>query len=138
MSDNSFLGKGWSFPPRFDKIGKGIEVVTEEKDIDESLNVLITTMPGERIMNPEYGCNLKQYVYEERNESLYTRIKETIRDAIIRYEARIDVQSIHLEDNNDPHGVLYITIDYTVRQTNSRHNKVFPYYLLEGNNVNDI
>ncbi len=112
-------------------------MVTKEQDIYESLRILLGTQPGERTMQPRFGCNLRQFVHEVANESLFTHIKEVIRDAILRFEARIDVEVIETEyDPNE--GILHITIDYRIRQTNSRHNMVYPFYLLEGNNTGII
>lgn len=132
--ENSFLGIGWGFPVRFDDITMDNSMVTKETDIYESLRILLGTQPGERTMQPRFGCNLRQFMHEIATESLFTQIKEVIRDAILRFEARIDVESLLTEyDPNE--GVLHITIEYRIRQTNSRHNMVYPYYLLEGNNT---
>ncbi len=96
-SENSFLGVGWSFPPKFDKINHETAMVSKEEDILQSLNILLSTRPGERIMNPSFGCNLNQFVHETISESLFSHIKEVISDAIIRYEARIDIEDIEIE-----------------------------------------
>lgn len=135
--EHSFLGRGWGFPVRFDDINMDNSMVTREEDIYESLRILLGTQPGERTMQPRFGCNLRQFVHEVADESLFTHIKEVIRDAILRFEARIDVEHIDTEyDVNE--GVLHITLDYRIRQTNSRHNLVYPFYLLEGNNTGII
>lgn len=135
--ENSFLGRGWGFPVRFDDINMDNSMVTKEADIYESLRILLGTQPGERTMQPKFGCDLRQFVHEEASESLFTMIKGVIQDAILRFEARIDVETLLTEyDPNE--GVLHITIEYRIRQTNSRHNMVYPFYLLEGNNTGII
>ncbi len=132
--ENSFLGIGWGFPVRFDDINMDNSMVTKEEDIYQSLRILLGTQPGERTMQPRFGCNMRQFMHEVATESLFTRIKQVIKDSILRFEARIDVESIQTEyDPNE--GILHITIDYRIRQTNSRHNMVYPFYLLEGNNT---
>lgn len=135
--EHSFLGRGWGFPVRFDDINMDNSMVTKEEDIYESLRILLGTQPGERTMQPRFGCNLRQFVHEVADASLSSHIKEVIRDAILRFEARIDVEQIETEyDPNE--GIMHITIDYRIRQTNSRHNMVYPFYLLEGNNTGII
>jgi len=137
--DTSFLGRGWSFPPSFNQIHKEVSMVTAEDDINQSLKILLGTKPGERVMNPDFGCDLLQFVFEEITESLFSHIKTVITDAIIRFEARIEVEEIEVEhDDSAKLGVLYITIHYIIRQTNSRHNMVYPFYLLEGNNITTV
>lgn len=137
-SENSFLGIGWSFPPRFDEINKEAVMVSTEEDILQSLQILLSTRPGERIMNVSFGCDLNQFMYEEISETLFSHLREVISDAIIRYEARIDLEDIEIEYDNGVEGVLYITIVYKIRQTNSRHNMVYPFYILEGNNISSL
>lgn len=136
--ENSFLGIGWSFPPRFDETNREAVMVSKEVDIVQSLKILLSTTPGERVMNPNFGCNMNQFMYEEISETLFSHIKSVISDAILRFEARIDVESIDIEYDNGHEGILYITITYRIRQTNSRHNMVYPFYILEGNNISSI
>lgn len=133
--EQSFLGRGWAFPPRFRKVTRDAIMVTGEEDIHESLHILLSTHPGERIMNPAFGCNLRQFVHEEISQTLFTRIKNAITMAILNFEARITIKDILFEYDNDAEGIIYITIDYVIRQTNSRHNMVYPFYLLEGTGI---
>ena len=70
--DTSFLGRGWSFPPRFNPVDRGVEMVAEEEDIQESLRILFSTAPGERVMHPSYGCGLKRMVFEQISETVRT------------------------------------------------------------------
>jgi uncharacterized protein len=129
----SFLGTGWSFPPAFTK--EGVILVSEYKDISESLYILLSTTPGERIMRPEYGCDLKRLIFEGITASSVGYVKETIRRAILFFEPRIDVEEIKISDADSQKGGVEILITYHVRGTNSRTNMVFPYYLNEGTNL---
>lgn len=131
MAD-SFLGTGWSFPPTFDA-GIGTVVMTsDEADIQLSLQILLSTRQGERIMVPDYGCNLDKMVFEAMTTTFKTYISEMIRTAILFYEPRIDLNSVKIDDSRDVEGVILIILDYTVRTTNSRFNFVYPYYKNEG------
>ena len=136
MSDaiTTYLGTGWSFPPQFSKTLKEVKLISEEADIKSSLEVLLSTRVGERIMQPGYGCNLDELVFEPLNVSLQTYIKDLVFTSIYFYEPRINPENVTLEPV-DVEGIVNVTIEYTIRSTNTRHNLVFPYYLNEGNNI---
>lgn len=128
----SFLGTGWSFPPAFNKPADAVALVSEEADIHQSLQILLDTRKGERVMVPDYGCNLDEMVFETMNTTFKTYIREMIRNAILFYEARIDLHSVKIDDSREVEGVILIIIEYTVRTTNSRFNFVYPFYKKEG------
>lgn len=125
----SFLGRGWSFPPRFDPRTKEVVMVADQIDIAESLNILFSTHPGERVMLPDYGCDLRRMVFEEATEQTVTEIKELMRKAILFYEPRISLNGIEAQLIDPMSGKLEILLDYTIRRTNARHNLVYPFYL---------
>ncbi len=107
-------------------------MVSEETDIRESLYILLSTSPGERIMLPSYGCGLKSNVFETVNESVVTEIKDIIERAILFYETRITLNSINVDTEKQYNGILKILLEYTVRTTNNRSNMVYPFYFREG------
>lgn len=127
-----FLGTGWAFPPAFDRRTRGAVLVSGVADVEESLRILLTTAPGERVMHPSYGCGLRRMVFETMNDSTLTEIRSLIRQAILFFEARIALEAIDFDLDGLYDGVLRIRIDYTLRSSNSRHNFVFPLYLREG------
>lgn len=129
---NSFLGRGWSFPPEFDKGTKSVKLLEDEDDIESSLEILLSTRLGERIMVPDYGCNLDELLFKPLNLTLKTFVIDLIKKAILYHEPRIDVNKIAIDPINELEGELLINIDYTIRSTNSRKNMVFPFYKTEG------
>lgn len=136
-ADKSFLGTGWSFPPEFSKYGS-VKKVSAEEDIRESLYILLSTNPGERIMQPTYGCGLKAQVFEEINETAVTVMVDLIKRAILFFEPRVVVENIRVDSDNREdilNGQIKIHITYIVRSTNNRHNIVYPFYFTEGTNV---
>ncbi len=135
--DKSFLGTGWGFPPEFNRQGSARKVTAEE-DIHESLLILLSTNPGERVMQPTYGCGLKSQVFEEINETAVTVMVDLVRRAILFFEPRVIVESIRVDSGNQEdilNGLIKIDIAYIVRATNNRHNIVYPFYFTEGTNV---
>ncbi|WP_163323517.1 GPW/gp25 family protein [Draconibacterium mangrovi] len=129
---NSFLGRGWSFPPEFKKGTKSVKLLENEEDIKSSLEILLSTRLGERIMVPDYGCNLDELLFKPLNLTLKTYVIDLIKRAILYHEPRIDVNKIAIDPINELEGELLINIDYTIRSTNSRKNMVFPFYKTEG------
>ena len=136
FSQDDFLGKGWSFPPSFNAALKSVEMTEKEEDINRSLQILLTTRTGERIMQPKYGCNMDEMVFEPLSTQVKTIIKDKIKTAILYLEPRIDVTSITINTTNELEGEILIEIEYVVRATNNRFNFVFPYYINEGTELN--
>lgn len=135
--DKSFLGTGWGFPPEFNELGL-VRKVTAEQDIHESLLILLSTNPGERVMQPTYGCGLKSQVFEEINETAVTVMVDLVRRAILFFEPRVIVENIRVNSDNQAdilNGLISIEITYIVRATNNRYNIVYPFYFTEGTNV---
>ena len=133
--EKSFLGEGWGFPPEFKKGTKTAVSTSGEDDIKKSLEILLSTRIGERIMLPNYGCNLEELLFQPLDLSLKTYVKDLIKTAILYYEPRIDVISIGIDTTNELEGELFIKIEYMVRITNSRGNIVYPFYKIEGNEI---
>lgn len=134
-SEKAFLGRGWGFPPTFDKASKSVGMLEVEADIESSLEILLSTRLGERIMQPNYGCNLDDMVFEAMNLTMLTYLKDLVENAILYFEPRIDLEGVDIDTSQELEGVLLIIIDYTVRTTNSRFNFVFPFYKNEGSNI---
>lgn len=128
---SNFLGCGWSFPPSFDKESGGVKLVVGRQDIDQSLEILLSTRLGERILQPRYGCDLQDYVFSPINNSFETFIRELVRTAILYFEPRIRIELIEIEKDRLNEGLLTINIEYTIRTTNSRFNFVFPFFVNE-------
>lgn len=124
----SFLGTGWSFPPSFDPQLGIANMLSDEADIQSSLEILLSTRLGERVMQPTYGCNLDEMLFEPLTTTLKTYIADLIRTAILYHEPRITVNKIDMTESNDLEGLVLIKLEYTVKSTNSRYNYVYPYY----------
>ena len=127
----SFLGTGWAFPPTFNRSTGTVELVRDEEDIKQSLNILLSTSLGERVMQPEYGCNLTDYLFESLSSGVIGYIKDRVKNAILYYEPRIVAEKIDVTSDASSdllEGHFTITIEYTIPGTNSRFNYVYDYY----------
>ena len=133
--EKSFLGRGWSFPPTFSKSNNEVLIISDEEDIQKSIETLLSTTIGERFLQPAYGCNLDNYVFEPINATIETLIKITVRNAILIFEPRIKLLSVKLDTTTFINeGRADINIEYEIIGTNSRFNLVYPFYLNEANN----
>ena len=130
-----FLGRGWSFPPEFDRNAKAVVMLEEEADIQGSLNILLSTKLGERVMQPTYGCNMDSLLFEAMNLTLLTYLKDLVENAILYHEPRIELDKVVIDTTSQNDGLLLIEIHYDIRTTNSRYNYVYPFYLNEGTNL---
>lgn len=131
---NSFIGTGWTFPPTFDNQTGSVELSNGTKDIEESLNILLSTTLGERVMQLNYGCNLKEYLFESLDSNLIGYIKQKVEDAILYYEPRITVINVVVTPDESTElfeGRFTVSVEYTVPGTNSRFNYVYDFYKTE-------
>lgn len=134
IEENTFLGRGWSFPPTFSRGAYGVDLVDDEEDIRQSLIILLSTTKGERIMQPDYGANMEELLFEPLTVSLAKRMSARIEKAILFFEPRINVDDVNFNLDAE-NGRVEIRIDYTIIATNNRRNLVFPYYLNEGTDI---
>ena len=130
-SKNTFLGTGWSFPPTFDNTTGQVELVKNVEDINQSLNILLSTSLGERVMQPRYGCNLQDYLFEPLSSDVIGYIQDLVENAILIYEPRILAERVTVTsaDSFDIiEGRFTIEVLYSIPGTNSRFNFVYGYY----------
>ena|SRR5689334_21971835 len=130
-ADSSFLGTGWSFPPTFGHAGAEVVMVSGVEDIHQSLQILISTRLGERVMHDDFGCALDSVVFEEIDQGLLNSLNSAISDAILYHEPRITLDKLDVSETAAQPELLLISLEYTVRSTNSRFNMVYPFYINE-------
>ncbi|MCP4667850.1 MAG: GPW/gp25 family protein [Deltaproteobacteria bacterium] len=135
-TDNTFLGRGWGFPPTFNRNTGTVEMVSDEEDIVQSIQIILSTAMGERTMHPRFGCGLTDFLFEEIDQGLLGNLKSVISDAILNHEPRIDLNGVDITESEDRVGLLLISMDYTVRISNSRYNMVYPFYINEATDPN--
>lgn len=127
-----FLGVGWKFPVSVDETTGRIKTVSYEDDIKEAIKIIMLTRKGERMMMPEFGCGIQDYVFEVMDMAQIARMEQEILRAIIMWEPRIIDPAVHVTVDKNHEGRLNINISYVVRSTNNPYNLVYPYYMNEG------
>lgn len=133
-NESSFLGTGWAFPPEFDRAAGSVKMVSGKIDIDQSLEILLSTTLGERVMQPQYGCDLRRYQMEPSNNSFLGFLRDLVERAILFHEPRITLEKVKISEANGAlllEGKIIIEITYQIAETNTRSNFVFPFYLKE-------
>jgi phage baseplate assembly protein W len=130
MSDASdFVGRGISFPMRVDQSG-AIAMSSGPDGIDSSLRMVLTTAPGERLMRPAFGCKIWELLFEPINANTIGVMREAVREAVARWEPRVQLDDVRIEPQAGAFGKVLIHLDYRVRTTNDRRNLVYPFYVI--------
>ena len=127
----AFLGIGLSFPISVEADGE-TDMVAYENDIAQAIRIILGTNPGERVMRPDFGAGLNAFVFEPINQTTMESLKTRVRESLVDWEPRIDVQQLDISDDPAEHNKLFIEIQYRVRATNALKNLVYPFYFEEG------
>lgn len=128
MPDNSFLGRGMKFPPQINKATGRFVTSENEVSVKEAVYIILMTQKSERWLRPEFGSNLMSYTFMDTNETMLNLMANQIRRDIVNGEPRVRDVNIHIEPEIKK-GCLIVHIDYTVVETSTRDNLVFPFYL---------
>ena len=128
-TENGFLGVGWAFPMRL----AGDDTVRMTADgaeaIRQSIWMILGTAPGERVMRPDFGCGIHDLVFAVNDAGTAGAVGQAVRDALARWEPRIEVLDVYAAPDPEERNRLLIEINYQVRSTNSRLNLVYPFYV---------
>ena len=124
-----FIGAGWSYPLGTDATG-GVALVTREREIEQAIRLILGTACGERPMRPDFGCRIHDHVFGPASSATAGQISYDVREALERWEPRIEVQDIGVSFDAIDTGTLYIDISYEIRGLNDPRNLVFPFYVI--------
>ena len=128
------LGSGLAFPLQVDRLG-GIALASGEQDIDQAIELILSTAPGERPMRPEFGCEVHDFVFDSIDAAMVGRVDSAVRAALDRWEPRIEVVGFDFDLDRAGEGVLEVTIAYRIRATNRERNLVYPFYVIPAEEV---
>lgn len=131
VSQDSFLGIGWAFPVGLDAAGE-VALAVHEQDIRQAIWIILGTARGERVMRPDFGAGLRDFVFEPVNTTTMALVQNRVEGALITWEPRIDLLGVDVTADSPVRNKLLIHIRYRVRQTNTSYNLVYPFYLAEG------
>lgn len=132
LSDKYFLGKGIKFPIQVDQMTGNIKMSSFEEDIKEAIQIILMTKKGERVMRPEFGCDIYKYVFAVMNYTNIQLMKAEMKSALLMWEPRITDVGVEILEDKGEIGKWNIEVTYKVRMTNNPYNLVFPFYKEEG------
>jgi uncharacterized protein len=127
--DSSFIGRGFMWPLDVDHTG-AIALSSGVPDLDRSIEIVLMTAPGERLMRPQFGCRIWDLLFEPVTGNLLGLIAEAVREALAQWEPRIVVEDVKPEPDPDNQALVRIQVTYRVRATNDRRNLVYPFYVI--------
>ena len=125
------IGIGWAFPPRIDPQG-GLALTNERSELEQAIQIILGTSPGQRVMRPTFGCRLHELVFAPNNSQTAAQARRYVEEALGMWEPRITVQSIHVRPDPQDYSRMLIEIEYLVKATHDRRSLVHPFYLLPG------
>lgn len=123
-----YLGKGISFPLQVNSRGE-LSLVTGERDIEQSIRIILATRPGERVMRPEMGCRAYELMFEPRDSATATLLEMYVREALTRWEPRIDILNVIVSLDSEQDNTLIAEIFYYIKTTHDQRSIVYPFYL---------
>lgn len=126
--NGEFLGRGWAFPVGL-TAGGDVRTAADEQTVEESIRVIIGTAKGERVMRPDFGCGIHDYVFETVDANTLALVQESVEEALVEFEPRIAVEDVTASTEDIAEGVLRIELAYRIRSSNTRRNMVYPFYL---------
>ena len=127
--DKVFLGQGLAYPLQFDPRG-GLALASGERDIEQAIRIILGTSPGERRMRPEFGCQAKELLFAPHNSATKNMMIYYVRQALGRWEPRIDVDQVLVSEDAQDDGVLFVEVRYTIKDTHDERSIVYPFFIV--------
>jgi len=131
LTSKDFLGIGWRYPVTLNE-RRGVGLSHFEKNIEDCIWIILGTAKGERVMRPDFGCDIHELVFAPNNAETHGLIITAVTDALVRWEPRIMNINVDVKTDRDHEGQLLISVQYEVRATNNVFNIVYPFYLQKG------
>lgn len=126
---NPIIGRGWHFPPMLDERGT-VALTSDGEEIEQSIRIILGTAPGQRVMRPEFGCRIHELVFAPITPAVTGMASRYVREALGRWEPRIEVQQVDVDLAEAGPGCLVISVAYRVAATRNSRSLVYPFYLI--------
>jgi phage baseplate assembly protein W len=124
------IGKGWKFPIKVNAKG-GLSYSEGPERIQDAIWIVLSTSLGERLMRPDFGAGVHEYVFQSNSDVMRTLLKSAVNEALLKWEPRIELTNVSVQEGDQPSQVR-VSIDYRIRTTNELFNLVYPLYVQEG------
>lgn len=131
--DNEIIGRGWAFPPRVGPQG-GLLLTNDRNEIEQAIQIILATSPGQRVMRPTFGCRLHEIVFAPNDSHTAAKARRFVEEALGMWEPRINVIDVNVTPDPDADNRLLIQIVYEIKATHDRRSLVHPFYLIPEEN----
>lgn len=128
MAQTGFLGSGLDFPVRIGADGQFVRA-SDAKAIERAITLVLGTARGERLMRPDFGSDLSDFLFQPFNDVNRGRMATAVQNALIAWEPRIRVLAVRVTASPGDPATALIDIEYEIRSSNTRRNLVYPFYL---------
>ncbi len=130
LTFRELIGRGWAFPPQLDARG-AVALTSDESEIQQAIYIILSTAPGERVMRPEFGCRIFEYIFAPANDATAAMVAAEVESALNRWEPRIEIQEVVVTPSPNSYGILLIEVQYIIKATRDERSLVFPFYLMQ-------
>jgi hypothetical protein len=127
----TIIGHGWAFPPKIDAQG-GLALTNTRSEIQQAIEIILSTSPGQRVMRPTFGCRLHELVFSPNNSHTAAQARRYVEEALGMWEPRVQIVHIDVHPDPDDPARLMILVDYEIKATHDRRSLVYPFYLIPG------
>jgi hypothetical protein len=128
--DREFIGQGLAFPFQLNPRGE-VSLTAGVNDIEQAIRIILSTVPGERVMRPTFGCRAWELLFDPNHAATHALMADYVREALLMWEPRIEVRDVFVyQDNAHPEAML-VEIHYEVKSTHDERSIVHPFYIAE-------
>jgi len=135
--DLNYLGKGWGFPPQITltDLDVVLTMVSDEEDIEQAIRIILSTQLGERVFRRDFGVDKKDWLFSSISNTFLSMVRDAVEEAIYKNEPRVVPFDITVSQSTIDSAKIDIEINYLIKETNSRKNLVYPFYINENNGI---
>lgn len=127
--DKEFIGQGWAFPLQVNPRGE-LALVTGSTDIEQAIGIILGTIPGERVMRPNFGCRAWELIFAPNNAATRSLLVSYVRQALEFWEPRIELLDVSIEIDPNEDSALLVEIAYRTKTTHDQRSIVYPFYIM--------
>jgi phage baseplate assembly protein W len=127
--DKEFIGQGLAFPLQVNPRGE-LALVTGRTDIEQAIGIILGTIPGERVMRPNFGCRAWELIFAPNNAETRALLVSYVRQALEFWEPRITLSNVEVDTDASDETALLVEINYEIKSTHDQRSIVYPFYIM--------
>jgi phage baseplate assembly protein W len=127
--NRSVPGSGWKFPVETDPMTGRVKMSDYDEDIQESIRIILLTRKGERVMNPEFGCGIHDFVFSQMETTRIGMLEKEIQTALTLWEPRVQDVDVTVTQDAQAADKYLIQIRCVVLATGQAFSLIYPFYV---------